>query len=77
MTSIDDGEALRRSVCEVLGPGTEVTVVVGRQGQVDVRLDAAQWQRIREALTECERRWPPRYSIDTVVRQAALRGEAK
>jgi len=45
-----DGQALRRSVCEVLGPGAEVTIVIGRQGQVDVRLTAAQWQRIRDAL---------------------------
>ena len=67
--SIMDGEVLRRSVCEVLGPGTEVTVVVGRQGQVDVRLDAAQWQRIRDALTDYGRQWPPRYSIDAVVRR--------
>jgi len=72
-----DGEILRRSVCEVLGPGAEVTVVVGRQGQVDVRLDAAQWQRIRDALTECERRWPPRYSIDDVVQRTMIRVKRK
>ena len=66
---MDNGEALRRSVCEVLGVGTEVSVVIGRQGQVDVRLDATQWQRIRDALTDYERQWPPRYSIDNVVQR--------
>jgi len=69
MTSMDDGEALRRSVCEVLGPGAEVTVVIGRQGQVDVRLDAAQWQRIRDALTDYGRQWPPRYNVDDIVQR--------
>ena len=69
MTNMDDGESLRRSVCEVRGVGTEVTVVIGRQGQVDVRLDAAQWQRIRAALTDYERQWPPRYNVDDVVQR--------
>jgi len=77
MSSMDDGETLRRSICEVMGPGAEVTVVIGRQGQVDVRLDAAQWQQIREALTDYERQWPPRYSIDAVVQRVALKSEAK
>ena len=69
MTNMDDGEALRRSVCEMLGPGTEVRVVIGRQGQVDVRLDAEQWQRIRDALTDYGRQWPPRYNVDDVVQR--------
>ena len=72
-----DGEALRRSVCEVLGPGAEVAVVVGRQGQVDVRLDAAQWQRIRDALTDYERQWPPRYNVDDVVQRTMIRVKRK
>jgi len=69
MTSMDDGEDLRRSVCEVLGVGTEVTVVIGRQSQVDVRLDAAQWQRIRDALDDYGRQWPPRYNVDDIVQR--------
>ena len=43
-------QALRAEVYEGLGHGTEVSIVLGRHVQVDVRLDLERWQRIRDAL---------------------------
>lgn len=49
-TELTDAERMIVEMQAWLGRGVEATIVSGRDGQVDLRLDRAKWDRIKSAL---------------------------